>query len=54
MEKLNLAEEIPLHQMTVEERKRLRHLLKDFYFDVTGYRPFAEAIITSGIGLLNR
>jgi len=48
MEELHLVEEIPLHQMTAEERKRLRRLLKDFHFEVTGSRPFAEAIITSG------
>ena len=36
------------HQMTAEERKRLRMWLKDFRLEVTGYRPIAEAIITAG------
>jgi hypothetical protein len=36
------------HQMTAEERKRLRMWLKDFRLEVTGYRPLAEAIITAG------
>jgi len=36
------------HQITAQERKRLRTWLKDFCLEVTGYRPFAEAIITAG------
>jgi len=36
------------HQITGPERKRLCAWLKDFRFDVTGYRPFKEAIITAG------
>ena len=36
------------HQMTTQERKRLRMWLKEFRLDVTGYRPLAEAIITAG------
>jgi len=36
------------HQITAEERKRLRTWLKDFRLEVTGHRPFAEAIITAG------
>ena len=36
------------HQITVGERKRLRTWLKDLRFDITGYRPFEEAIITAG------
>jgi len=36
------------HQVTAAERKRLRVWLKDFQLDVTGYRPFEEAIITAG------
>jgi len=36
------------HQITTQERKRLRTWLKDFRMEVTGYRPFAEAIITAG------
>jgi predicted Rossmann fold flavoprotein len=36
------------HQITAEERKRLRTWLKDFRLDVTAHRPLAEAIITAG------
>lgn len=36
------------HQITVGERKRLRTWLKGFRLDITGYRPFEEAIITAG------
>jgi predicted Rossmann fold flavoprotein len=36
------------HQITAEERKRLRLWLKDFRLEVTGCRPFTEAIITAG------
>jgi predicted Rossmann fold flavoprotein len=36
------------HQMTTQERKRLRMWLKEFRLEVTGYRPLAEAIVTAG------
>jgi predicted Rossmann fold flavoprotein len=36
------------HQITAEERKRLRTWLKDFRLDVTAHRPLAEAIVTAG------
>jgi predicted Rossmann fold flavoprotein len=36
------------HQITAVERKRLRTWLKDFRLEVTGHRPFAEAIVTAG------
>ena len=36
------------HQITAKERQRLRTWLKDFRLEVTGHRPFAEAIITAG------
>jgi len=36
------------HQLTSEERKRLRVWLKDFRLEVIGHRPFTEAIITAG------
>jgi predicted Rossmann fold flavoprotein len=38
----------PAHQITAQERKRLRVWLKDFRLEVAGYRSFAEAIITAG------
>ncbi len=36
------------HQITAQERGRLRTWLKDFRLEVTGYRSFTEAIITAG------
>lgn len=36
------------HQITSEERQQLRMWLKDFRLEVTGHRPFTEAIITAG------
>jgi predicted Rossmann fold flavoprotein len=36
------------HQITAQERKRLRSWLKDFRLEVTGHRPISEAIITAG------
>ena len=43
-----IASDKPGHQITANERKRLRMWLKDFRFEITGCRPFAEAIITAG------
>ena len=34
--------------ISAKERRRLREWLKDFRLEITGYRPFAEAIITAG------
>jgi predicted Rossmann fold flavoprotein len=36
------------HQITAQERKRLRTWLKDFRLEVTGHRTFTEAIVTAG------
>jgi predicted Rossmann fold flavoprotein len=36
------------HQITADDRKRLRLWLKDFRLNVTGHRPLAAAIITAG------
>lgn len=36
------------HQITAEERNRLRGWLKDFHLEVTGHRPLTEAMITAG------
>ena len=47
-EKLKISEEKQLSQINSEERKKLRMLLKEFQFEVTGYRSFDHAIVTSG------
>lgn len=36
------------HQITSDERKRLRTWLKDFRFQISGHRSFAQAIVTAG------
>jgi predicted Rossmann fold flavoprotein len=36
------------HQITSEERSRVRTWLKDFRIEITGHRSFNEAIITAG------
>jgi hypothetical protein len=38
----------PGHQITAEERERLRTWLKDFRLEVTGHLPIAAAIVTAG------
>jgi predicted Rossmann fold flavoprotein len=38
----------PGHQITAEERGRLRELLQDFRLTVVGHRPLEEAIVTAG------
>jgi predicted Rossmann fold flavoprotein len=44
----NLAPDKTGSQITAAERRRLRTWLKNFTFNITGYRPFSEAIITAG------
>ena len=38
----------PAHQVTSDERRRLRNWLKKFQLEVSGHRSFGEAIITAG------
>jgi predicted Rossmann fold flavoprotein len=38
----------PAHQISADERERLRLWLKDFQLSVTGHRSFAQAIVTAG------
>jgi len=48
LEQTRLAADKVAHQVSAEERKRLRLWLKELRFTVSGYRPLREAIITSG------
>jgi predicted Rossmann fold flavoprotein len=48
LEQTRLAGDKAAHQISSEERKRLRLWLKELRFTVCGYRPMREAIITSG------
>jgi len=38
----------PGHQVTAEERERLRALLQDYRLEITGHRPLEEAIVSAG------
>lgn len=48
IELLELDPEKECHQVSSKERKKIRHLLKNLPFRINSYRPFKEAIITSG------
>jgi len=48
LEQVGLAADKAAHQISAEERKRLRMWLKEFRFTVCGYRPLREAIVTAG------
>ncbi|MCP4685128.1 MAG: NAD(P)/FAD-dependent oxidoreductase [bacterium] len=48
MDLTNIAPDKPANQLTAAERMRLRTWLKDFRFEITGHRPWEEAIITAG------
>lgn len=48
LEQTRLAGDKAAHQISAEERKRLRLWLKELRFTVSGYRPLREAIITAG------
>jgi len=47
-EKLGIPEDKVLNQISSDERKKLRMLLKEFKLDVTGYKSFDQAIVTAG------
>ncbi|MEE9443151.1 MAG: NAD(P)/FAD-dependent oxidoreductase [candidate division Zixibacteria bacterium] len=44
----NIDSDKTIQQITVEERKRLRTLLKDFRLKVSGHKSYDEAIVTAG------
>jgi predicted Rossmann fold flavoprotein len=48
VEQTNIPTEKPAHQITTEERKRLRLWLKDFRLLISGHRPLSMAIVTAG------
>ncbi|MBN1122970.1 MAG: NAD(P)/FAD-dependent oxidoreductase [Anaerolineae bacterium] len=45
---VEISPDKPGHQITSEERGRLRGWLKDFRLEVTGFQPIAQAIVTAG------
>jgi predicted Rossmann fold flavoprotein len=48
IEELKLDPEKMCHQVSSNERKQIRHLLKNLRFEVVNHRTFREAIITAG------
>jgi predicted Rossmann fold flavoprotein len=48
MELLGIDPEKEGHQVSSKERKKIRNLMKNFRFKITGHRSFKEAIITAG------
>jgi predicted Rossmann fold flavoprotein len=48
IEQTGVPAEKPAHQITADERKRLRMWLKDFRLAVSGHRPLSMAIVTAG------
>jgi predicted Rossmann fold flavoprotein len=46
--KLSLNQNKPAVQLSSDERSKIVRWLKDFRMDISGYRPYSEAIITSG------
>src|SRR5690554_49750 len=45
---LNLNPEKMCNQVSSNERKKIRYMMKNLHFEVKGNRPFKEAIITAG------
>jgi predicted Rossmann fold flavoprotein len=48
MARTGIPPEKPGHQITADERGRLRALLHDFRLTIVGHRPLDEAIVTAG------
>lgn len=48
LEQTGMAGDKAAHQVSAEERRRLRIWLKELRFTVSGYRPLREAIVTAG------
>ena len=48
IEMLGIDPEKEGHQLSSRERKKIRNLMKDFRFRISGHRSFKEAIITAG------
>ncbi|MEN8202633.1 MAG: NAD(P)/FAD-dependent oxidoreductase [Bacteroidota bacterium] len=48
LDQLGIDTEKEGHQVSSKERKRIRNLMKNFRFRISGHRSFKEAIITAG------
>ncbi|MBU0513221.1 MAG: NAD(P)/FAD-dependent oxidoreductase [Proteobacteria bacterium] len=48
LELTNIPANRKVHSISTKERRRLKSWLKEFRLEVTGFRPFTEAIVTAG------
>ena len=48
LEKTGMSADILAGELSAKARRTLRHWLKDFRFEIIGYRPLEEAIVTAG------
>jgi predicted Rossmann fold flavoprotein len=48
LEKTKMSPDIVAGELSAKARRALRHWLKDFRFEIIGYRPIEEAIVTAG------
>lgn len=48
LEESKISSDKPVHSVTKEERQRLVAILKNLQFNISGVRPLAEAIVTTG------
>jgi predicted Rossmann fold flavoprotein len=45
---LGISEDKQLSQISSEERKKIRMLLKEFKLEICGYKSYDEAVVTAG------
>lgn len=48
IEKTEVPADLPCNQLNSEQRKKLRNLLKEVSFEITGYGGYEQAIVTMG------
>lgn len=48
LEQTKMSPDIVAGELSAKARRTLRHWLKDFRFEIIGYRPLEEAIVTAG------
>ena len=48
LEQAKMSPDTVAGELSAKARRTLRHWLKDFRFEITGYRPLEEAIVTAG------
>ena len=48
LDRAGIPEDLPAHSLTKQQRRSIMENVKELRFQITGKRPVAEAIITSG------